>query len=100
MGHEFNSLVLFTLLINPRRSLQNQGYFSLDQKEEEEEEKKKKKSFKFDGYFEGYTCSFRSVHTTLKRRDLDVQLRMCVKFTELAYTSKRHIVFKIWRNYP
>ena len=42
----------------------------------------------------------RSVHNTLKKHDLNTQLRIYVKCTKLAYASKRHILLKIWRSYP
>ena len=48
----------------------------------------------FESGYKGYTRLFKSVHITLEKRDSNVQLRMYVKRTKLAYPVKMHSLHK------
>ena len=48
----------------------------------------------FESGYQCYTRLFRSVHITLEKRDSNVQLRMYVKRTKLAYAVKMHSLHK------
>ena len=48
----------------------------------------------FESGYQCYTRLFRSVHITLEKRDSNVQLRMYVKRTKLAYPVKMHSLHK------
>ena len=48
----------------------------------------------FESGYQCYTRLFKSVHITLEKRDSNVQLRMYVKRTKLAYPVKMHSLHK------
>ena len=48
----------------------------------------------FESGYQCYTLLFKSVHITLEKRDSNVQLRMQVKRTKLAYPVKMHSIHK------